>query len=79
MEQKKKYDVKHNFVWGYSNKRKAFKTQTVLFLLTVLLSIGFWTGVKRAAEVTAKDCLKIVFVPNPPTVRDDVFPTVGTK
>ena len=38
-------------------------------------------GVKGAAEVTAKDRLKVavVFVPASPSVRDDVFPTVGTK
>ena len=36
-------------------------------------------GVKRVAEVTAKDCLKVVFVPDLPSVRDDFFPAVRTK
>ena len=36
-------------------------------------------GVKGAAEVTAKDCLEVVFVLASPSVRADVFPTVGTK
>ena len=39
----------------------------------------FLDRVKVAAEVTAKDCLKVVFVPDPSTARDDFFPTVGTK
>ena len=38
-------------------------------------------GARGAAEVTAKDCLKVtvVFVPASPSVWADVFPTVGTK
>ena len=36
-------------------------------------------GVKGAAEVTAKDCLKVVFVLPSPSVPADVFLTVGTK
>ena len=35
--------------------------------------------VKRAAEVTAKDWFEVVFAPASPSVRADVFPTVGTK
>ena len=33
-------------------------------------------GVRGAAEVTAKDCLKVVFVLVSPSVRADVFSTV---
>lgn len=39
----------------------------------------FLDAVKGAAEVTAKDCLKVVFVPATPSVGADVFPTVGSK
>ena len=38
--------------------------------------------VKRAAEVTVKNCLKVVFVPDPllsPSVRYDFGSTVGTS
>ena len=36
-------------------------------------------GVKRAAEVTAKDCLKVIFAPASPSVRDNIFPAVEPK
>ena len=63
---------------GYSNKAEVFKTHTVFYLFDSASVDKLLDGVKSAAEVTAKDCLK-VFVLNPPTVRDDAFPTVETK
>ena len=36
-------------------------------------------SVKGAAEVTAKDCRKVVFAPASPSVQADGIPIVGTK
>ena len=43
---------------------------------------GLYDGVKRAPEVAAKDCLKVVFVPDfvlTPSVGYDVCTAVGTE
>ena len=56
-----------------------FKTQTIFYLLIVLFVDKLLDGVKSAAEVTAKDCLKVIFVPALPSVRANIFRTVETK
>ena len=85
----KNYEVKREiekfkaiyFVQGYSNKTGVSNSN--YFLPFDGNSVNrLMDGRKRAAEVTAKDCLKVVFVPDPllsPSVRYDVCSTVGTK
>jgi len=80
-KQKKKYEVKHRNLILYRafQTRQKFSNSNYFLPFDSASVDRLLDGVKRAAEVTAKDCLRVVLVTDPPSVRDDVVPTVGTK